>query len=534
MPFGPCRSFFVFAAVLQKKCFGFPVLKKEKNIQNHSVNNVDSLAWNAAQYGCPWVLFSENLVGSTNILRRLDLEELKKASWFPLAIKEGKAKVVTSQPSPELTRTILKKLQVNDVDYVLTNPADLRRIIEHNQDINPAFPPPAGRTPLAKVRTYLAARRSLFALYRTLMAKSRTNLAVVRTGFKFIAIGIVFIRIFIRAQGINPFFFILPVPLLLIGIYMVGSNLVKYLPARKINTVLPPCTCTTPTDGSTVLEAEKAETKPNFFRSAEVPGAAAVRAGWSLLSPVMRRRFLASDRTDFAEERTTLACFRTWMANVRTWLAFVRTGGAFVGLGLGLIRSFPSDSWRFFDYSLVALGFIMISEGLFWYYQGYNSGKEGFKSVKHMNTQDTVWDFFFPHRIFQHESILKLSSLPVRKYHADGIWATTGLALERTVLADRRNLMARLRTVMARIRTGYSFIRTGLTLFFIGAVFAVYFHKSDIYWYCYETVMMLGGLSLIVDGLLWVVPAEKLRIQLPYCFADLEIVTPDYGVPCRS
>ncbi len=505
-----------------------------KNIdQSSSPAGIDRLAVQAAKAGCRWVRFSEDIVADLKILIPLNLERLKEEGWFPWTVSKKTATVISCSPSPELKRRCQEQLGVEEVEFVLSDRDNLTRIIEHNQDINHKFPPEAGRTPLALVRTYLANRRSMLSLCRTLLAKSRTHLAVVRTGFAFIAIAIVFLRIFTKLPGNVLFpFLLLEVPILSFGIYMILAHMLKYMPARKVNDLLSSCHPTTPTGGSTVLQASNVKSFPAFHRSDVVPGAETLRRGWTRLSPVMRRRFLASDRTDFAEERTTLACFRTWMANVRTWLAFVRTGGAFVGLGSGLIRAFPNSSWFYFDLSLAGIGSLMICEGLFWYFRGYHSGKKSFKAVLHMNTKESVWDIFFPHR--HDNSPLERVGLPIGKGHAPGIWATTGLALERTVLADRRNAMARLRTVMARMRTGYSFIRTGRTFFFIGATFAVYFHKTDLFWYGYETVMMLGGLLLIGDGLLWVLPASKVRKQLPYCNADMSINIPDYGVPCRD
>ena len=507
-------------------------LKEKKPLADRP--KINDIARQAAELDCPWVIYNEDIVGPPDILRWMDLEGLKMKGWFPRVVSDKKATIITCHPSEELALEIRGRLQIEEVEFVFTSPADLRRIIEHNQDINPSFPPCAGRTPLAQVRTYLAGRRSLLSLYRTLMAKSRTHLALVRTGFAFIAIALLFIRTFPPIMGTKMFAaLVLEIPLLGLGIYMVVVNLLKYMPARKINTVLPPYSSTTATGGTSVLKVDNEKVWPIFSRTSEIPGAATLRANWFSMSQVMRRRYLASDRTDYAEERTTLACLRTWMANVRTWLAFVRTGGAFVGLGLGLIRAYHADYWRFFDFALVGLGFIMIAEGLFWYYRGHQAAKVGFNSVQHMNKQEKIWDFFFPHRYLA-KSLRSTSPLPVHRGAAAGLWATTGLALERTLLADRRNLMARLRTAMARIRTGYSFIRTGLTLFFIGLVFTVYFHKTNVFWYCYEISMMLGGLALIVDGLLHVMPAEKFRKQLPYCTADVEITIPDYGVPCRS
>ncbi|MEJ2314020.1 MAG: DUF202 domain-containing protein [Nitrospirota bacterium] len=122
----------------------------------------------------------------------------------------------------------------------------------------------------------------------------------------------------------------------------------------------------------------------------------------------------------------------------------------------------------------------------------------------------------------------------MRLSHKPGIWATTGLALERTILADRRNVMARLRTVMARARTAMAFIRTGLSIGAVGTGLLVYFGVGNFTWAVFEILLIIAGLLLIADGLFWYVPAEKLKCQLPYCFGDMEIFMPDYRVPARQ
>jgi len=205
---------------------------KEKDIlAGQRINNLASLA---AEYGCPWALFSEDVVGPPDLLRWMDLEDLKQHGWFPKAVTDQKATVITCRPPKKLSAEIKNTLQVDEVEFIVTTPADLCRIIEHNQDINPGFPPCAGRTPLARVRTHLAGRRSLLSLYRTLMAKSRTNLALVRTGFSFIAIALLFIRTFPPVMGTRTFgALVVELPLLSLGIYMVVVNMLKYLPARK-------------------------------------------------------------------------------------------------------------------------------------------------------------------------------------------------------------------------------------------------------------------------------------------------------------
>jgi len=494
-----------------------------------ALKKLEALLALTEEYGCPWVEYRDSITGPAEVLRGLDLEQLKFEGWFPHTVVGGRASVIACAPSPELAASICETLGATEVEFVVTLPTDLIRIIEHNQDLNPAFPPSAGRTPLAKVRTYLAVRRSLFAHYRTQMAKSRTGLAFVRTGFSYITIAILFFR-FLGAG----FWLLLEVPLLLFGLFLAVRSLWSYLPSRKVSTVLPACGMTEASGGVTVLTADNVEDMPTFARIGPIPGAADLRLGWSSLSPVMRRRFLASDRTDLAEERTELACLRTRMAKVRTGLAFVRTGSALIGFGFGLLRQFPSGAWHAFDIGLAVIGGVMVAEGFFWYFRGRPAGVQSLDSVRRGNAMETLWNFFIPHRSPEPGSARNLAPLPLSRSQSPGIWATTGLALERTMLAERRNVMARLRTTMARARTGFSFIRTGLSIFLVGAVFAVYLPYAGVMWEVVEASMMLAGLFLIVDGFVWSLPAERTKREFPYCYADMEIVIPDYGVPCRS
>ncbi|NIA04645.1 MAG: hypothetical protein GWP11_01590 [Proteobacteria bacterium] len=495
------------------------------------LNKHEALTALSERYGCPWIEYDEQITAPLLLLLRLDLEELKKEGWFPRRIENGRADVIASAPSPELAQRIKTLLGCEAVDFQVTLPADLYRIIENNQDINPGFSPSAGRTPLARVRTYLAGRRSLFAHYRTLLAKARTGLAFVRTGFAFITISLLFVRIL--GTG---YFLILELPLLVTGTIMLLDGLKWYFPVRKIYAGLPVCATTEPTGGTSVLEVYNETDTPFFKRTGVVPGAAELRNGWSSLSPVMRRRYLASDRTDFAEERTVLACFRTRMAMARTGLAFTRSGLAFLSLGFGLIRHFHASRWLPFDLGLIVIGGLMAIEGFFWYFHGgRQAGVEGLISVKKKFSMSSIWDSFFPH---QHPlpagTDEQARPLPVKSSYAPGVWATTGVALERTVLAERRNVMARLRTVMARARTGFAFIRTGRSIFMIGVAFLMYFYGSnDIGWSIFTYSMIVIGLVLMADGFYWALPAERIKSEFPYCYCDMEITIPDYGTPGR-
>jgi uncharacterized membrane protein YidH (DUF202 family) len=250
----------------------------------------------------------------------------------------------------------------------------------------------------------------------------------------------------------------------------------------------------------------------------------------------MRRRFLASDRTDYAEERTVLACYRTIMARARTGLSFTRTGIAFIGLGIAMLRQFPDGPpWTAVYAVLILTGTAMVAEGFYWYLPSRRAATDGHHAVQEAEDKPSIWDAVFP-PLFKQGGLrnIRTSVPPVKGFASPGIWATTGLALERTLLAERRNVMARLRTVMARSRTGMAFIRTGMSISAVGLGLLVYFGAGNVSWTIFDAVLILAGLLFIADGIYWYVPAEKTRQQFPYCFGEMEITIPDYGTHARS
>jgi uncharacterized membrane protein YidH (DUF202 family) len=480
----------------------------------------------AGYHECPFVEYDEGIILSRPLMSRIDMEELKRLLWVPLSVSGESAEVIAYMPGdPSVIAEIKKMLGVGSITFRVALPFDIVRIIEHNQDVNPGFPPGGGRTPLALVRTFLADRRSLLACQRTDFAKGRTGLAFIRTGVSFITIALVLLRVF--GSG-----YLSVVELLLFGTGMVMTvdGLLWYLPVRKRGRKKMPCRATRQGQGVTVLMVSHPGDAPVFSRSAPVEGAEGVRASWSSLSPVMRRRFLASDRTDFAEERTLLACYRTEMARARTGLAFTRTGAAFFGLGMAFLKQLSGGPWVVFDAFLLLTGTAMALEGFSWYFPGRHAGNEGLKAVKKMTDRESIWDFVFPPSRKGANPHVPLSSF-LRRGGLPGIWATTGLALERTVLAERRNVMARFRTIMARSRTGLAFIRTGMSVFSVGLGLQLYFGSVSIFWTACNVFLMIIGMFSIADGFTWHLPAENLRKQMPYCFGDMEISVPDYGRP---
>ncbi len=480
-------------------------------------------------YKYPAVEYSEGLMAPYLLTMKLNMEKQLRALWFPLSVNGDRAEVIACRPDdPHTIDDVKQTLGVEWIDFMVAMPRDMIRIIENNFDVNPNFRISGGRTPLALVRTAFAYRRSTYSYYRTLLAKGRTGLAFIRTGVSFITIAMLFMRVF--GGG---FYSLLEAPLTIGGLIMIFDGLKWYLPSRSVAKKPVDYECTEPTWGTTVLEAETVNCKPEISRSGSIDGAEDLREQWETLSPVMRRRFLASDRTDLAEERTSLAGHRTVIAKARTGLAFTRTGVAFTGLGIGLMRRFHTSGWTAFDLFLIVSGVLMILEGFHWYLGGRSSWLDGFKCAITRNKRESIWDFVMPirHKLRGHRK--DNACPPVHATDLPGIWATTGLALERTVLAERRTVMARLRTVMAHSRTGMAFIRTGISISAVGAGLMFYFGFAAVGWTIFNAVLIIAGLVLIVDGFRWAIPAEKMRIQYPYCYGDMEMTIPDYGRPAR-
>ena len=475
----------------------------------------------------PFSEYDEGLAPASEILRLVDLEKLKQRLWFPVAIEKDTARVILCNPEDDaLCREIRQTLGVSHIECSVALSSDIIRMIENQQDVNPGFPPSAGRTPLARLRTLLAGHRTMIAQYRTSLSKGRTGLSFMRTGISCISIGLVLFRIF----GIG-YLTILEIMLVAIGLIMAVDGLIWYAPTRKVGSKCPDYAVTEPTFGTTVLKPGPDGDCQHCTRTIPIAGAGELRNGWNRLTPVMKRRFLAIDRTDFADERSILAYYRTVMARARTGLAFMRTGISLIGLGIALVRQFSAGPWSVLDVILISVGVIMSIEGFYWYIPGLYAGKAGFMAVKRSTKSASIWDFMFNPFYKRTSPDDLLPTLFVEGSHVPGIWGTTGLALERTLIAERRNVKSRLRTIMARSRTGLAFIRTGISIFSVGMGLLVYFGAANPFWAVFDCILMGAGSIFIGDGLYWHIPAEKIRRRFPYCFGDMEIIMPDYAKP---
>ena len=476
------------------------------------------------------VEYDEELLIPRVLLVKVDLERLKSAGWLPLSLEQGQARVAAVLPgTPELEQEVLRTLGAESVEFLAISAADLARTIANNQDVNPGFPASANRTTLAKVRNYLADRRSLLSSRRTVFAKGRTGLAMFRTGLTFITTLLLLVRIFGLGWAAP-----IEAALMAAGLFLAADGLRWYLPARRLSRhtldrALPPTV-----QGIAVLEVQLERFRARFSRTAPVPGAVEMREDWASLSPVMRRRFLALERTELAEERTLLAYYRTRMAMSRTGLALGRTGVALAGIGVALVRQFHTGGWDLAGWGLVSLGVLMTLEGIFWSFPGRAVGLQSVRDAERAAEARNAWDLVLPPGLDDAEGHRRRVRPTFPAPGRPGIWGSTGLALERTLLAARRNAMARLRTHMARARTGLACVRTGTNFIAVGTGLLVSFGLRNPVWTTLELVVLALGLALAGDGLAWYLPAERVRRRLPYCMTELDIALPDYTRPASE
>ena len=472
------------------------------------------------------VYFDEAIAPPESIGAAIDLERLKGLGWVPLRLEAGWAWVASCRDdSGEVLREAAAMLRVDQVSLSSASASSVRRFIEHAQDLNPGFPLIAGRTILARTRTFLASRRSQLSSYRTLLSRGRTGLAMLRTGLALITVSLVILKVF----GIG----LAAIPegiLALCGTILAVDGLRWYIPARRLAR-RPLRAPVAPSADITVPYSWLEEGRIAMTRTAPVPGAAEWVQDCERHSPVMRRRFLALERTELALERTRQAYFRCVMAKSRTGMALVRTGISLSGLGIAFLRHLHAHHLDAPGLVLVAMGLVLIVEGLNWYVSGRGAGQTSQDEAARAGEKSGAWGMLLPPPAREQEDRRYRCVPMVLPGCSPGIWGTTGLALERTLLAERRNVMSRFRTSLACSRTGLAYIRTGANFVAVGLGLLLTGPAYGLGWIALESGIMAVGLLLLADGLYWHLPARRDRWQLSFCDCEMEIAIPDYTLP---
>jgi len=238
------------------------------------------------------------------------------------------------------------------------------------------------------------------------------------------------------------------------------------------------------------------------------------------------RTGLAYWRNTMALWRTRLACYRTDMAIARTDLAVLRGGLGMVLIADVLLRSGRLGE-RVFLFALAAFGVMLAVYGLV----GYMKVRKTNLTPPRDQTLVEVTSATLSHLEHFHD-LEAACKFPLKRTMLDRLldciapYCTiltpsplsrerTHLARERNVLASQRTVAACYRTIYARARTGLSFIRTGVSFSAAGLVFAKHFPLSA--YSIIEVGMFVIGIFMIVDGVLWYLPARGERSEPLRC-----------------
>lgn len=244
------------------------------------------------------------------------------------------------------------------------------------------------------------------------------------------------------------------------------------------------------------------------------------------------RTGLAYWRNTMAQWRTLLACYRTDMAKGRTALAFGRFGLTLITVAMTLLRLEQPRITTPAAVLLIGVGLLCNGLGLAVYLQVRRSRLRppGSQTIMEVTaaTISFLEQYHFPDELNATlpptqtgaTMLARLSDLladySTILFPAPPSRERTHLARERNVLAAQRTVAACYRTIYARARTGLAFTRTGVSFFSFGAGLAVYFKFGlhpvfDIF----DIFLMVAGLLMIIDGLLWYLPVRKEQAELP-------------------
>ena len=239
------------------------------------------------------------------------------------------------------------------------------------------------------------------------------------------------------------------------------------------------------------------------------------------------RTGLAYWRNTMAQWRTLMACYRTDMAEGRTALSFTRTGLAVITIAVALMRSHQFHSPFIFYIALILFGIFLSLFSLPVYLRVRRSrlSPPGNQTLVEVTSATLLFleEYHFidgmttpPSR--SKETMLArlgdfLANYSTILYPSPASRERTHLARERNVLAAQRTIAACYRTIYARARTGLALCRTGVSFMSIGIGFITYFGlgMNTIF----DLMLILVGLLMCIDGILWYLPVRKEQAELP-------------------
>ncbi len=243
------------------------------------------------------------------------------------------------------------------------------------------------------------------------------------------------------------------------------------------------------------------------------------------------RTGLAYWRNTMAHWRTRLACYRNDLATGRTDLAVLRWGLGLVALSDVLMRtgSQLQTAYQYWLYwTMMAAGAGLGFFGLKGYLQVRRTRMRtpGHHTLVEVTAATTQFlESYHDLNVCSYRPGMKGTML-ARLNDCIGGYSTilfpspaskerTHLARERNVLAAQRTIAATYRTIYARARTGLAFIRTGVAFTGLGFGLMKVFGFSVLT--LFDGLLIIAGILMAVDGLLWYLPVRKEYAEVPRC-----------------
>ena len=241
-----------------------------------------------------------------------------------------------------------------------------------------------------------------------------------------------------------------------------------------------------------------------------------------------QRTGLAFWRNTLARWRTRLACYRTDLAKARTNLSFLRWGLGLTTLANTLMRTHKFSGIFYFYWMMIVAGVSLALFGL----AGYLKIRKprikppGVQTLVEVTaaTMSFLEDYHFiegasatttPRKTMLGRLAGFLECYSTILYPFQSYKERIHLARERNVLAAHRTVASCYRTIAARARTGLSFFRTGVAFSSLGFGLLKYFGVSTAA--VFDMFIILAGLLMIFDGILWYWPVRNEQAETPRC-----------------
>ncbi|MEY2342488.1 type II secretion protein [Acidithiobacillus sp. IBUN Pt1247-S3] len=233
----------------------------------------------------------------------------------------------------------------------------------------------------------------------------------------------------------------------------------------------------------------------------------------------IERTGLAYWRNTMAHWRTKLAAHRTAHARARTSMKLLRWGLAMVAISsvLAHVSNNVLSSWHL---AILLVGIALALIGLFDYLKVRRARMDlpcqsALIDITTQNIQFTE-RYHLPEAPMAAKDNSALAKLAAAIPDYCSVLRPVPASKERTHLARERNMLAAQRTIAsshrtsyARARTGLSLIRTGISFVGLGIAMHKLLNASS---YSFTDYVLIGaGCLMFLDGLLWYLPARRLK-----------------------